>query len=75
MESCHPERSEGSDREAVILSEAKDLSADGKRSLVAKLLGTTDERRLDDGACRALRPFASSRPQRRSVPSSLRSSE
>jgi hypothetical protein len=34
---CHPERSEGSDRGAVILSEAKDLFPLGRRSFVAAL--------------------------------------
>jgi hypothetical protein len=56
-------RSEESDGEGVVLSEAKDLLRDRERSFVAPLLRTADYRRLDDGACRALRPFASSRPQ------------
>jgi hypothetical protein len=38
--SCHSERSEGSDSEAVILSEAKDLFLNAERSFVATLVRT-----------------------------------
>jgi hypothetical protein len=41
LDPCHPERSEGSDSEAVVLSEAKDLFLLAARSFVATLLRMT----------------------------------
>jgi hypothetical protein len=46
MTAGHPERSEGSDGEAVVLSEAKDLFRALERSFVASLLRTADSSSL-----------------------------
>jgi hypothetical protein len=46
LPNCHPERSEGSDGEAVVPSRARDLFHSRERSFVAALLRTADSSSL-----------------------------